>query len=244
MVASSNAPFNCSSLYGELSKVHFQSDPDISCQLSNLSLLFIKLTSFLQSKKKISPNHVVDSQFFLSPPYNKPPPRHLAPPSNIIIIIFKMLEEIKSVSNFFARWLSEKFEKQSVDQFKTALENEMFARFKNHWYPSFPQKGQAFRSILIDGVQTDPLLMDIASQVGINLVDFEACLPRNCVIFCDPSRVVCKDLHARENLYHTIYQGASSPSSDQSLLKMLQQEQQQKHLVQGVVGNNVVVSSN
>lgn len=155
-----------------------------------------------------------------------------------------MLEEIKSVSNFFARWLSEKFEKQSVDQFKTALENEMFARFKNHWYPSFPQKGQAFRSILIDGVQTDPLLMDIASQVGINLVDFEACLPRNCVIFCDPSRVVCKDLHARENLYHTIYQGASSPSSDQSLLKMLQQEQQQKHLVQGVVGNNVVVSSN
>lgn len=138
-----------------------------------------------------------------------------------------MLEEIKSVSLFFTRWLSEKFDAKVVSEFRSALENELATRYKNHWYPSDPQRGQAFRSILIDGVQTDPILMDIAIRMGINLVDFESCLPRNCVVFCDPFRAVCKDLQARENLYHVIYQvKQESPTEQQSSLLKLQQQKE------------------
>ncbi|EFC40376.1 hypothetical protein NAEGRDRAFT_81040 [Naegleria gruberi] len=148
-----------------------------------------------------------------------------------------MLEEIKSVTAFFSKWLSDKFDQKVVNEFKNALESELLVRFKGHWYPSDPQRGQAFRSILIDGVQTDPLLMDIASRLGINLNDFENCLPRNCVVFIDPYRAVCKDLETgRGNSYHVIYQG--KPEANNDLSKTLLQ---QKEIPKGVL---IVSSSN
>lgn len=137
-----------------------------------------------------------------------------------------MLEEIKSVTLFFANWLSEKFEPKVVNEFKNALESELISRFKNHWYPSDPQRGQAYRSILIDGVQTDPLLMDIASRLNVNLNDFESCLPRNCVVFIDPYRAVCKDLETgRGNLYHVIFQGKPEANVDSLSKTLLQQKE-------------------
>ncbi|KAF0984896.1 hypothetical protein FDP41_000795 [Naegleria fowleri] len=157
-----------------------------------------------------------------------------------------MLEEIQRTAEFFASWLVKKFDSKTVAEFKITLENDLISRFKNHWYPSNPLRGQAFRSILLDGVQTDPILMDIATRMGMDLVDFESCLPRHCVVFCDPFRVVCKDLQARENSYHVIYTGNNRSStsvvveSEQSPLLKTMEQQNKESISKGVL----IVSSN
>lgn len=58
-----------------------------------------------------------------------------------------MKEEIAATVFFIVRLAQKygKLDRISRDKFAVSLTSVLFEKFKNHWYPSNPNKGQAFR---------------------------------------------------------------------------------------------------
>lgn len=58
-----------------------------------------------------------------------------------------MKEEIAATVFFIARLAQKygKLDRISRDKFAVCLTSVLFEKFKNHWYPGNPTKGQAYR---------------------------------------------------------------------------------------------------
>lgn len=73
--------------------------------------------------------------------------------------------EVKTAVNWWAKTLDDLPDK--IEYFKDVLENIIYAKIYNHWYPNEPSKGSAYRSILNDN-KIDNILMMACKYTGIN----------------------------------------------------------------------------
>lgn len=104
-----------------------------------------------------------------------------------------MRNEITAAVLFLVQ-LIEKNEKFSPDQlecFKRRLVELLTERFKNHWFPDKPFKGQGYRCIRVNGHnRRDATLESAANAAGVKYEDLS--LPVELTLWVDPKEVVCR----------------------------------------------------
>ncbi|XP_042327506.1 protein BTG4 isoform X2 [Sceloporus undulatus] len=104
-----------------------------------------------------------------------------------------MKDEI-AVTVFFITRLVKKYNKLSkhqVEMFAAKLMTILFEKYKNHWYPDNPSKGQAYRCIRINRFQlTDPLLDQACAESNVDF--YSLGLPKEMTIWVDPFHVCCR----------------------------------------------------
>ena len=115
-----------------------------------------------------------------------------------------MKEEINSAVKFLTQFLSQT--ELSPDQIAVFRDNLSFLiteRFQNHWHPSSPLKGNAYRCLNVDSTTVDPLIMKASYTSGISPSKFQALFSDGLALWIDP-RDVCYRLGKRP-VITTIY---------------------------------------
>lgn len=104
-----------------------------------------------------------------------------------------MHNEITAAVQFLVQ-LIEKNEKFSPDQlecFKQRLFELLTERFKNHWFPEKPFKGQGYRCIRVNNhYRKDATLESAANAAGVKYEDLS--LPAELTLWVDPKEVCCR----------------------------------------------------
>lgn len=104
-----------------------------------------------------------------------------------------MLNEIKAAVLFIVKLIekSEKFSPDQLDCFKRHLVEVLTERFKNHWFPDKPFKGQGYRCIRVNGHnRRDATLESAANAAGVKYEDLD--LPVELTLWVDPNEVCCR----------------------------------------------------
>jgi len=104
-----------------------------------------------------------------------------------------MKDEISAASDFLTRIVgkNESLSPEKVNQFRERLEQHLLNRFKNHWFPDKPSRGQAFRCIRVnENIRRDPTLEAVCLEVGIKYIDLM--LPIELTLWIDPEEVTCR----------------------------------------------------
>ncbi|KAG0742628.1 hypothetical protein G6F57_010053 [Rhizopus arrhizus] len=97
--------------------------------------------------------------------------------------------EIAQAVEFLGRLLQSKVDQESINGFKEKLTELLKIRFKNHWDPQQPYKGNGYRAISNFNGQLDPILTLASTQVAIQPSCIFAHLPREFVLWIDPFSV-------------------------------------------------------
>lgn len=104
-----------------------------------------------------------------------------------------MKEEVRSAVDFFALCLQSRasLTKEQMDIFKGSMEKAILEKFMNHWHPSKPMKGNAFRCINIDNItnMVDPILVEAAGTSHINVSEIQIMFPEGLDLWIDPDDV-------------------------------------------------------
>ncbi|XP_020650436.3 protein BTG4 [Pogona vitticeps] len=104
-----------------------------------------------------------------------------------------MKDEIAVTVFFVTRLVKKhnKLSKRQVETFASKLTATLFEKYKTHWYPDNPSKGQAYRCIRINRCQPrDPLLDQVCAK---SKVDFDSLgLPKEMTVWVDPFDVCCR----------------------------------------------------
>ena len=104
-----------------------------------------------------------------------------------------MRSEITAAVLFLAQLTekSEKFSPEQLEQFKSRLIELLTERFKNHWFPDKPFKGQGYRCIRVNGhSRRDTTLEKAANDAGVKYEDLS--LPVELTLWIDPREVCCR----------------------------------------------------
>ncbi|XP_039869303.1 protein BTG3 [Simochromis diagramma] len=104
-----------------------------------------------------------------------------------------MRREIAAVVFFLKRLVKkgEKLEAEMVELFVERLAVALQEKFKGHWYPENPSKGQAYRCIRVNRFhKQDPELLRACRESGIQYSDLG--LPRELTLWADPGEVCCR----------------------------------------------------
>lgn len=104
-----------------------------------------------------------------------------------------MLNEIRAAVLFLVKLIekSEKFSPDQLECFKRHLVELLMERFKNHWFPDKPFKGQGYRCIRVNGHnRRDATLESAASAAGVKYEDLA--LPVELTLWVDPNEVCCR----------------------------------------------------
>lgn len=105
----------------------------------------------------------------------------------------KMKEEVRSAVDFFALCLQSRasLTREQIEMFKGSMEQAILEKFKNHWHPTKPLKGNAFRCINIDNVtnMVDPILVEAAETSKIKLGEIQVLFPEGLDLWIDPDDV-------------------------------------------------------
>ena len=104
-----------------------------------------------------------------------------------------MLNEIKAAVLFLVNLIekSEKFSPDQLECFKQHLVELLTERFKNHWFPDKPFKGQGYRCIRVNGHnRRDATLESAANAAGVKYEDLA--LPVELTLWVDPNEVCCR----------------------------------------------------
>ena len=104
-----------------------------------------------------------------------------------------MKDEISAAADFLTRLVSknECLAGDKVDQFHQELEEVLTEKFKNHWFPEKPSKGQAFRCIRInENIRREPALEQVCKNIGVEYTDLM--LPLELTLWIDPEDVTCR----------------------------------------------------
>ncbi|XP_038846090.1 protein BTG3 [Salvelinus namaycush] len=114
-----------------------------------------------------------------------------------------MMKEIAAVVFFLKRLIKkvERLDTQKVDLFVERLTVALQEKFRGHWYPDNPSKGQAFRCIRVNRLQReDPELLRACQESGVQYKDLG--LPRELTLWVDPGEVCCR--YGERNLAFTV----------------------------------------
>lgn len=104
-----------------------------------------------------------------------------------------MKKEIAAVVFFLKRLIrkAERLQTEQVDQFVERLTVALQEKFRGHWYPDNPSKGQAFRCIRMNGFQgEDPDVGRACQESGV--LYGELGLPLELTLWVDPGEVCCR----------------------------------------------------
>ncbi|KAM9498700.1 protein BTG3-like isoform 1-T6 [Salvelinus alpinus] len=105
-----------------------------------------------------------------------------------------MMKKVIAAVVFFLKRLIKKVEKletQKVDLFVEQLSVALQEKFRGHWYPDNPSKGQAFRCIRLNMLQKeDPELLRACQESGVQYKDLG--LPRELTLWVDPGEGCCR----------------------------------------------------
>ncbi|XP_074528133.1 protein BTG3 isoform X1 [Halichoeres trimaculatus] len=104
-----------------------------------------------------------------------------------------MRREIAAVVFFLKRLVKrgEKLESEKVELFVERLAVALQEKFRGHWYPENPSKGQAYRCIRVNRLhRQDPELLRACQESGIQYRDLG--LPRELTLWVDPGEVCCR----------------------------------------------------
>ncbi|XP_078664823.1 maternal B9.10 protein-like [Branchiostoma floridae x Branchiostoma belcheri] len=116
-----------------------------------------------------------------------------------------MKDEIAAAVVYLTRLVrkSGNLNKDQVDRFADKLTAIMVERFKNHWYPDCPEKGQAYRCIrLQESEPVDTVLEMAAIEAGLRYQDLG--LANSIIMWVDPMEVSCRFGHGFDRTVHTI----------------------------------------
>lgn len=91
--------------------------------------------------------------------------------------------EITIALNYLLQNLYNKLPRRRVNLFGEELLHQLRQKYNNHWYPSNPVKGSAYRCLK---TPTDPIISIAANEVNINLNDIIENLPADLWIWIDP----------------------------------------------------------
>lgn len=105
-----------------------------------------------------------------------------------------MKAEVRSAIKFLSEVLlrNSKVNQEQVQKFKDILEQLMITKFQNHWHPSKPLKGNAFRCLNIDTTAIDPVLETATKASGILPTVLLDIFPGGLALWVDPGEVSCR----------------------------------------------------
>ncbi|KAJ3048689.1 Protein btg1 [Rhizophlyctis rosea] len=96
-----------------------------------------------------------------------------------------MYTEITTASTFLAKYLPHKSTPpDKITTFRDSLTNAMAQKFRDHWDPTNPMKGNGFRSIHCQMGRMDPLVGEAARRSGLRNEDLY--FPNELVLWTDP----------------------------------------------------------
>lgn len=104
-----------------------------------------------------------------------------------------MKKEIAAVVFFLKRLIkkAEKLDAEKVDLFVERLTGALQEKYKGHWYPDNPSKGQAFRCIRVNRFhKEDAELLRSCAESGVQYKDLG--LPKELTLWVDPGEVCCR----------------------------------------------------
>ncbi|GAA6225092.1 maternal B9.10 protein-like [Lates japonicus] len=104
-----------------------------------------------------------------------------------------MKEEIAAAVFFVARLVKRYgcLDNDSRERFAAALTSVLFENYKNHWHPSAPTKGQAYRCLRMNRVRLqDPVLQQACERSTVRYEDLG--LPLELTVWVDPGEVSCR----------------------------------------------------
>ncbi|KAM9788716.1 maternal B9.10 protein-like [Neosynchiropus ocellatus] len=104
-----------------------------------------------------------------------------------------MKEEIAAAVFFVARLVKRYgcVDNDSRERFAAALTSSLFENYKNHWHPSVPARGQAYRCLRMNRVQLrDPVLLQACERSSVRYEDLG--LPQELTVWVDPGEVSCR----------------------------------------------------
>lgn len=79
-----------------------------------------------------------------------------------------------------------------MDLFGTEIENGLKKKFEGHWYPDQPMKGSGYRCVRVSGEKIDPVIIQAATSVGVNLDEMKEYMPQELTLWIDPNEVSYK----------------------------------------------------
>ncbi|KAJ3039467.1 Protein btg1 [Rhizophlyctis rosea] len=96
-----------------------------------------------------------------------------------------MYTEVTTSSTFLSKYLPHKSTPpDKLSLFRTHLTDILSQKFAQHWYPSNPSRGNAFRSISCQIGRMDPLVVEAANRAGMSEGDLF--FPNDLVLWTDP----------------------------------------------------------
>ncbi|CAL9685923.1 unnamed protein product [Knipowitschia caucasica] len=103
-----------------------------------------------------------------------------------------MKKEIAIVIFFLKCYLKRSTQNSAkIDLFVERLAVALQDKFKGHWYPDDPSKGQAYRCIRINSLhREDPELQRACQESGIEYQELK--LPQELTLWVDPGEVCCR----------------------------------------------------
>lgn len=104
-----------------------------------------------------------------------------------------MKREIAAVVFFLKRLVKrgEKLESHKVELFVERLAVALQEKFRGHWYPENPSRGQAYRCIRVNRFhRQDPDLLRACRESGVQYSDLG--LPHELTLWVDPGEVCCR----------------------------------------------------
>ncbi|KAI4895181.1 hypothetical protein NFI96_023710 [Prochilodus magdalenae] len=124
-----------------------------------------------------------------------------------------MKKEIAAVVFFVKRLIkkAEKMDAEKVDLFVERLTVALQEKFRGHWYPDNPSKGQAFRCIRVNRFhKDDPELLRACAESGVQYKDLG--LPKELTLWVDPGEVCCR--YGEKNLAFTVASFSGDDGND------------------------------
>ncbi|XP_008289076.1 protein BTG4 [Stegastes partitus] len=104
-----------------------------------------------------------------------------------------MKEEIAAAVFFVARLVKRYgvLDNDGRERFAAALTAVLFESYKNHWHPSAPSRGQAYRCLRMNRVRLqDPVLQKACERSNVCYGDLG--LPQELTVWVDPGEVSCR----------------------------------------------------
>ncbi|KAG7509469.1 hypothetical protein JOB18_045094 [Solea senegalensis] len=104
-----------------------------------------------------------------------------------------MREETVAVLIYLRKLLNKigKLDSYKVEPFLESLGVSLQEKFRGHWYPENPSKGQAYRCIRVNRFsREDPVLLQACRESGVQYSDLG--LPRELTLWIDPGEVCCR----------------------------------------------------
>ncbi|XP_024921341.1 protein BTG3 [Cynoglossus semilaevis] len=129
-----------------------------------------------------------------------------------------MRREIAAVVFYLKRLVKKagKLEPDKVELFVERLAVALQDKFKGHWYPESPSKGQAYRCIRVNRFhREDPELLRACQESGIQYSDLG--LPHELTLWVDPGEVCCR--YGERSLCFSVATFSSDEEQDKYVAK-------------------------